>query len=869
MPDAFHRFAEVDAVLAAAFELPPGERRAYVESTCAADSGLREDALRLLASSEQDVLHAPDRLAQLLADAASLAEDDSETVTGALAAGSRFGAYLVLGPVGAGGMGEVYRARDTRLGREVALKVLPNEFAGDTERLARFEREARILASLNHPRINAIHELEEDGGRKALVLELVDGRTLAELLEDGALPVERALEITRQIAEALDAAHRHGVLHRDLKPANVRLTEDGQVKVLDFGLAKSVQSGDGARTRAGPNAASHMTMPGRILGTAPYMSPEQLRGGAADARSDIWALGCLLYEMLTGTRAFGGTTAAEAAAAVLEHRPDLSQLPDRTPPAVRELVASCLNKDPDRRPTTASQIAGTLDGLLSEGASQVRARLRLDMRTARLAGLAAFVALLAILIATVLLERRSGVAPIDSIVVLPFENTSDEPDSDYLSDGITDGLINSLSKLPNLRVVPRGIAYAYSGRHDDPARVAAELGVRALLTGRVGEHEGSVIVGAELTDANELAQLWGEQYTYASGDLLKLREDLVSNILEQLRIELTPEQRQRAIDPATENPEAYRLFLKARYHTFQLTPEDLDKGLEYAREAIDLDPSFAPAYVNLSAAHMTRAFVGREPWAEAALRSRAATKRALELDDSMPEAHAEQGFGRHHFDWDWAGAERSFRRALELDPENWEAYHGLSESLLSQGRESEAVAAAERAVELAPFNPTTRNWLAICYRNAGRFEDALRTNDEALELEPTHLLALDARPVHLLLAGREQEALELARERVAAGRSEPGASALLAVFHAWLDNEAAAGEILTGLDLESMDRRDPSPTLALALALVGERDRAFELLDRLLARRSRFLLWLNTDPLWKPVHDDPRFQNIMREMSLG
>ena len=865
LPDAFCRFPEVDAVLAEAFELPAAERRAYVKRVCADDTELRDHTLRLLAASEEEgELDGPSSVSALLADVAKLGDDEIGATSGVLQKGARFGAYVVLGPVGAGGMGEVYRARDTRLGREVALKVLPEEFAGDNERLARFEREARLLATLNHPGINAIHELEEYDGRKALVLELVDGQTLSELLAAGPLPVEQALEITGQIAEALDVAHRHGILHRDLKPANVKLTGDGQVKVLDFGLAKGLQP-----ALAESEALSQMTAPGRILGTAPYIGPEVLRGKEADARQDIWALGCVAFELLSGTRTFGGATPAEVAAAVLEREPDLTLLPDGVPSPVRDLIERCLDKDPERRPTM-SEIARAILGSRSAGLQRARSRARIGSWPAIAAATAVALALLAWLVtATGLLSNRStDDAPIDSIVVLPFENTGDAPDGEYLSDGITDGLINSLSKLPDLRVVPRGVAYAYAGRgSSDPEAVAAELGVRALLTGRVGEHDGRVVVGTELTDAAEMAQLWGEQYTYAADDLLKLQEDLVRNILDRLRLELTPEQRQRILNPATENPEAYRLFLKARYHIFQLTAEGLDKGLEYARQAIELDPSFAHAYVNLSAAHMTRAFAGREPWAEAGAKSRAASRRALELDELLPEAHIEQGFVRHHFDWDWAGAERSFRRALELDSENWEAFQGLSEALTSQGRLDEAVSAGERSVELAPFNPTNRNWLANCYRQARRFEDGLRANIEATELQPTHLLARRSYPTHLFLAGRQQEAVELLREALSGGAGST-TSALLAAFQALSGDVAGARKTLEELGPD-VSGREPSFELALALALVGERDRAFEILDALRAQRSRSLLWLNTEPMWDPVRDDPRFQSLLREMGFS
>ena len=865
MSDAYRRFEEVDALLEQALELPAVERRSFLTEAAAHDSDLLAAVERLLAAVESDSpLERGEVVAELGARAADLVRDSAGDDLRSLESGARFGAYEVLGPIGAGGMGEVYRALDSRLGREVALKVLPAELANDDERISRLEREARMLATLHHPNINGIFELEHHGTNKALVLELVEGDTLAELLGDGALPLEQALSIAIQIVTALEAAHDEGVVHRDLKPSNIKITPAGRVKVLDFGLAKPIGR-DPKSSDSRAATFTDVTAAGAILGTAAYMSPEQWRGEAGDERSDLWALGCVLYEMLTGERAFDGGSGAETAAAVLEREPDWSALPSAAGSRLVSLLQSCLAKQPAERPSDAMSTRLALEQALVEagkGTWQTSVHLGRGARWL-VAALLLSTFVLVIWQLTDRADSNPATGRIDSIAVLPFENGSEAPEGAYLSDGVTDSLINSLARLPGLRVVPRGMAFSFRDRNDLQA-IARELDVRALLTGRVSELDGTVLLNAELTDASTVAQVWGRQYRRPSSDLLAVQEELVERLVEELRIELTAEQKQRALDPATENPEAYRLFLRAKYHLLRGSPEGTDLGLEYAQQAVDLDPGYALAYAALSNAHMTRAFLGRGSWQEAGDLSRAATRQALQLDDSLAAGWIELGFVRHHFDWDWQGAEQAFARAVELEPNNAEALQGHSEALLSLGRIDEAVQDAAAAVRANPMSAQNHAWLGLALYHARDFEEGLRALDAAREIEPRHYFAYGSRLNILVAADRIDEAIETHQRFAEAVGIDLTRDLRLASLYARAGRQPEARQILLRIGRE----RAPTAQLAQTLGLLGERDRTFEILDQMVQRRDRGLLFINTNPAWDPLRDDRRFAELVKDMGL-
>jgi len=608
------------------------------------------------------------------------------------ASGARIGPYEILAPLGAGGMGEVYRARDTRLGRDVAVKVLPAAFSVDPDRLRRFQQEARAASALNHPNILTIYDVGEQEGSPYVVSELLEGETLRERLAGAALPVRKAMDYGIQIAEGLAAAHEKGIVHRDLKPENLFVTKDGRVKILDFGLAKLTRPEASGPLTEAPTATAG-TEPGLVMGTVGYMSPEQVRGQAADHRSDIFAFGAILYEMLAGRRAFGGASAADTMSAILKEEPGFAPTHPDASPALEQIVRRCLEKSPGERFQSARDLAFALNNLSVPGAPSVSPRV--SVRWGRLA-LWAVVCVGAVLL--VLFYGR-GRKPIDSLAVLPFVNASADPETEYLGDGITESLINSLSRLPNLRVISRASVFRYKGKDQDPGAVARELGVRAVVTGRVTQRGDMLSIGTELVDTRDNRQLWGERYNRKFADVLAVQEEIAKQISENLRLRLTGEEQTRLAKRATANPAAYQAYLKGFHHTRQFTKEGIEKGMEYFRQALALDPKYAPAYAGLAYSYewLCDWYAAPKEVVPAAME---AARKALELDPSLAEAHWILAWAKFTYDYDWTGAEQEFRRAIELNP-------------------ADSVA---------------RSWYGLCLGALGRFEPGLQEIKRALEL---------------------------------------------------------------------------------------------------------------------------------------
>ncbi|HEV8610610.1 MAG TPA: protein kinase, partial [Thermoanaerobaculia bacterium] len=625
-----------------------------------------------------------------------------------LSPGARLGPYEIVSPLGAGGMGEVYRARDTRLERAVAIKVLPARLAADADALARFEREARAVAALSHPNILAIHDFGSDGGVVYAVAELLEGATLRERLATGALPSRKAVEYAVQAAQGLAAAHERGIVHRDLKPENVFVTNDGRVKLLDFGLARlrGAESAMGRETEA-PTAAI-ATEPGVVMGTVGYMSPEQVRGQAADHRSDIFALGAVLYEMLSGKRAFRGASAADTMSAVLNAEPELAPAFSTAEPALAQIVRRCLEKSPGERFQSAQDLAFALANLSSSTRS--RAAPRLSIRPRRIA--VGSVAALAILLAAfALFSRVRSRQPIDSLAVLPFANASTDPESEYLSDGITETLINKLSRLPDVKVISRASAFRFKGKDQDPGAVARELGVRAVVTGRVTQLGDRLSIATELVDTRDNRQIWGERYDRKLSDVLTVQEEIAKEISETLKVRLTGEQQARLTRSATANPEAYQAYLKGFHHARKVTIPDVQKGIAYFRQALALDPNYAPAHAGLAYCYILWLPDWYMPAREAFPVGKEAASKAVALDPTLSEGHTYLGMARFLYDYDWAGAEQELRRATELNPADATAHHFYALFLGARARFGEAAREIARALELDPLS-TESNFMA-------------------------------------------------------------------------------------------------------------------------------------------------------------
>jgi len=628
-----------------------------------------------------------------------------------LAVNSNISHYRIVSKIGAGGMGEVYLAEDTRLNRKVALKILPPEFAEDKDRMSRFVREAKSASSLNHPNIITIHEIGESDGVHYIATEFIEGETLHDRLKDESLSLKSALDIAIQIVSALQAAHSANIIHRDIKPENVMMRSDGLVKVLDFGIAKlSEQKIESIDEEAETAIKPPSTNPGMIIGTANYMSPEQAKGKEIDARSDIFSFGIVLYEMLSGRRAFAGENALEIISSILKDEPKaIRQLSPAVPQEIERIVNKALRKDADERYQTARGLLTDLKDAkqelefqdkLERTSAPNREEPKTQMMTAPptaepqpATSSAEYitrevkkhkrgVALGSIILIALLgvggwffsLRSSSDNAPIDSIAVLPFQNRSADANTEYLSDGLAESLIYRLSQLPNLRVSPTSSVFRYKGKETDVKKIGNELGVNAVLSGRIIQRGESIAISVELVDVRNNKLIWGEQYQRKMSELLATQREIATEITQKLRLKLSGEETKGLTKRYTDNNEAYQLYLKGRYHFAKRTKDDMQRSIEYFQQAILLDPNFALAYASTAECYNQMPTYPYLSPKEAFPLAKAAAQRALEIDPTLAEAHTALANYFATYDWNWAEAERSFKRAIELDPNNSAAH---------------------------------------------------------------------------------------------------------------------------------------------------------------------------------------------------
>jgi serine/threonine protein kinase/tetratricopeptide (TPR) repeat protein len=628
-----------------------------------------------------------------------------------LSVGDKLGPYEILAFLGAGGMGEVYRARDTRLNRDVAIKFSDAGFG------ARFEREARAIAALNHPNICQIYDI----GPNYLVMECVEGAAIVSPDQPRALPPPEALLLATQIAAALEAAHAKGIIHRDLKPANI-LTSSGVVKLLDFGLAKQADdSSPGDET----NAIGVITQVGAIMGTPAYMSPEQAEGKPADARSDIFSFGAVLHEMLSGHRAFSGSSAAAIIGAIVYKDPP----PLTAPPALQAIVRKCLAKSPDARFQSATDLRLALAGASTRGIPRGKPR--------TIALLSAAVALLIVLLGAGIYFMRSRASQNDSIVVLPLQNQSNDPDVDYISDGITESINNSLARLPNLKVVPHSAASRYKGKPVDVQKIGDELGVTTVLTGSVAQRGDNLRVNVELDDVRDGKQRWGQQYNRKLDDLLAVQSDIAREVSQRLGAHPTAETQQMMTKGSTGNPEAYQLFLKGKYYTSQFTKDGLAKGVDYFNQAIAIDPNYGLAYNGLA-----YNYINQDGWylppREAGPKAKQAAEKALAIDPNDADAHLALAIESQWYEWNWPVAEREFKRAIELNPNDAEAYAYYAWFLAPMGRGSEALTEARRGQQAAPLASLGNFVVGSVLVFTEQWDAAMTQLNSNIELDPNY-----------------------------------------------------------------------------------------------------------------------------------
>ena len=745
-----------------------------------------------------------------------------------LTAGSRLAQYEIESAVGSGGMGVVYRARDTRLGRDVALKVMAPHIASDPLMRSRFETEARAVASLSHQSILSIYELAIADGIPFAVMELLEGRNLRERISKGPLPWREAVEIAAAIADGLAAAHSKGIVHRDLKPENVFLTSDGHVKILDFGLALQRLDLPGADA---PTIAR--TAQGVVLGTFGYMSPEQVTGETVDGRTDVFALGCLLYEMLTGSQLFTGTTPQEIIARLLHDSvPDLSSFDPLAPQELRAVVSRAVQRDPVRRFASAQDMAGALRAQLSGSGVHLPRALRTRGK---------------------------------SLAVLPFVNAAGA-ELDYLADGITESIINSLSQLGTIRVVPRSLVFRYRGLQTDPATVGAALNVRSILTGRITKYGDILNIQAELVDTTSESQLWGEQFRQHTSDLMTVQEEIAWQISEALRLKLTTAQKKQLRKRSTINPEAYQAYLRGRHHWNQWTPDGFRRALDEFQRAIDLDPLYAVAYAGLGDTYGALAYYGFvEPRAGFG-QAHAAANRALQLDPTLPEAHVTLALGHLFGEWNWAAAEADLKQALALNPMHAGAHAIYALYLSTAGRFSESLPEARTARDLDPLSIFNNIGVAWAHHFAGRNRDAiheaLRIRDLVPGLEEAGNILMGAYE----LLGRFEDAAQLAMEQRCWGLTLDGTK-LRNAFRAggaegyWRARLALMREALTGITVPAVNFG-----LAITHLQLGEIDPAIDALEAMVDAHVGGAVFIAVDPTLRTLRGNPRYDAIIRRV---
>jgi serine/threonine protein kinase/Tfp pilus assembly protein PilF len=785
--------------------------------------------------------------------------------------------YRLLSRLGAGGMGEVHLAEDTRLGRKVALKILPAEFVADADRVRRFEQEARAVSALNHPNILVIYEIGKERGVHFIATEFIEGQTLRQKLDEGKLKVCETLDLSTQIAEALQAAHATGIVHRDIKPENIMLRPDGYVKVLDFGLARvdelriaefglrneEVKTATDSSPANPPSAIPipQLTNPGTVMGTAHYMSPEQARGLKVDARSDIFSFGIVLYEMLAGQKPFTGPTMSDVLAAILRAEPPpLSHRVPSLPVELERCLAKALCKDCTARYQTISELLGDLKRLRQRLEFEDQATVILDSG------------------ANVTATTRLSSAPrkprvrktIDSLAVLPLINASRDPSLEYLSDGITESIINNLSQLPKLRVVPRSTVFRYKGKNVDPQEAGTELGVRAVFAGRIMQVRESIVLKAELIDVANQSQLWGEQYRHRNKDLFALEAEISEDLSEKLRLRLTGEEKKKLGKRYTENTEAYHLYLKGRYFTNKRTTEWIKKGIEHFQQAIDLDPNYALAYAGLADAYSFLASsTGGHPPRETYPKAEAAALQALELDDTLGEAHSTLGFCRLLFDWDFAAAEREYKRAIELSPNYANAHDGYSFYLKATGQHEAAIRECKRAQELDPLSLFATLSLGWAYYFARDYDAALAQTRKVLEMDANFGFAHWHAGKVYLQKGMWNEAVVALRQALNLVGGTPPFIAFLGHAYARAGKPREARQMLTQLLRLSQKQYVSSYFIALIYLGLGETDQTFAWLEQAYEERSGFLAFVGVEPMLDELRGDARFEDLLRRVGLS
>ncbi len=864
------RWKRLDELFHAALEREPEGRAGFILKVCGDDEELRRELESMLDHNEQAKSGFIDAPAYEVAADAILSTEHSDSLIG-----RTLGAYEIVSQLGRGGMGVVYLANDKKLPRQVALKILPAGLTDDQSRVQRFKQEARAASALNHPNILTIFEIEERDGQHYIATEFVQGVTFRKLIERGEITLADMLNASIQIASALSAAHSFGIVHRDIKPENIMRRTDGYVKVLDFGLAKLIE-------RVGGNSEASTavdTDPGTIIGTIQYMSPEQLRRQELDARSDIWSFGVVLYEMAAGESPFKAATESDVIVSILQKKPSFAWRLPNVPPELGWIVKKALTKDREERYQTAKDILNDLkrlnreiefDGQLAaveqpghvatgigkpaQSAESGKKVPRLSLGSGRLTPSAG---------------RRRSRPKINSLAIMPLINASADPNTEYLSDGITESIINNLSQLPNLRVTARSTVFRYKGRETDPVEVGAELGVRAILTGRVLQLDDSLVISTELVNVSDGTQLWGAHYNRKLGDIFSVQEEIARQISEKLQVQLSGEEEKRLAKRHTQNAEAYQLYLKGRYHWNKRNEQGMTKGIQYFEEAIHLDPAYALAYAGLADSFIILGFYGVLPPNEVMPKAKEAAKKALEIDDTLAEAQISLAYANAAYEWNWVAAEKGYKRAIKLNPNYATAHHWYGEHLALIGRSKEAAAELERAHELDPLSLIIGSAVAWIYYLGRRYDDAIDKSFKTLEMDPDFFQARFVIGLAYIQKSMFREAIEEFRKVISILGRDPGALSALGFAYAVSGQTAEARKLLGELKEQSCNRYIAPYRVALICIGLNEKDEAFEWLQKSCDERDLGLACLKVEAMADSLHSDPRYDKLLERIGLA
>ena len=890
------RWQQIKGVFDSALDLEPAERPGFIAAACGGDPSLLAEVRKLMDSFENAGSFIEESAA---GEVASLIMDSGS----ALSTGQRFGHYEILRQIGVGGMGEVYLAKDEKLGRHVAVKVLNAEFSRHETNVQRFAQEAKAASSLNRPNILVIHEINLTNDANYIVSEYVEGKTLREVISESNLKTSEMLDIVIQIAGALAAAHGANIVHRDIKPENVVVRPDGYVKILDFGLAKLIESKPSLLSADEPTERQNQTAQGIIMGTVNYMSPEQAKGEKVDQRTDIFSLGVVIFEMIAGRTPFRGNSMSETFANLINvEPPPLSRYASNVQEELQRIVSKTLKKNKNDRYQTIKDLHSDLKTLRenlefderlershsseNDLATEVQRHTSRDInvntgenaenytgRIKRRNPFAVF-ALSLVLVGAVLGAGYyyffvNKMPPAKrSLAVLPFVNASRDPNAEYLSVGLTESVINNLSQLSSLKVMSRNSAFRFRDDQTDTRNIASQLGVDTLVTGDVQQLGDKFIINVRLIDAADDSQLWGNQYVRTLTDVLAAQNEIAQAVAQNLQLKLTASDTQLLNKRYTENVEAWELYQRGRLSVFKLTEPEVQKGIDYFRKAIEIDPSYALAYVGLAEAYRSQGLAGEVDPEQSFPRSKAAAQKAVEIDSGLAEAYGALAVTTFWYDWDWPLAEKQNKRALELNPNSAATHLFYAHFLSNMGRHGEAITEIRRARELDPLSSFANALEGQFLLHAGKPDEGLDRLQKTFELDPNfyfpHMFAASI----YIEKGMFEQAISEARLASKLAPDQTMSEVYLAYALAKFGKREESLAVLAKLTERAKTTFVPPSHFAMLYNGLGETDKAFEWLEKGFEARDAKMTFLKVEPKWNNLRSDPRFVDLMKRMNL-